>query len=391
MAEKRCFVKLIVPIELLELKLGLPAGVEIELVGGNPGRQVGSSVFEILVSAEVVDQTVEVSRCPFVESLGLPLYLVSPGSEISRAFLNKDIPDRCWDDQAKYDATVWVPGEGVVARMEFDVAAAQIEGWRHTDTDGWWESCEPGRTAEDTLAGGGHEHKTLQEAIDRAIPEWCELGLTFVQAALVAFSTGLVLSTGCEIIEDENEGEQYAIGGGIPVLKCAFCDDGEIHWEMWRFPPDACFTCKLYCTGCKRKVRGREALEEIRTGLMKAGLDDPFVDVRICGEDVTETHSHAIGWGMSEVPVLHCACGGEIHWEMEREVGHKGVGRIAPRVVTAVCWDFRLHCTECGRKAFGQKALDEVHTGLFELGLDTSFLDVKICDEEKDEAATDTV
>jgi hypothetical protein len=67
-----------------------------------------------------------------------------------------------------------------------------------------WERRLPGACHQDTWDSGDFEHRTLEEAVEAALPNYKALGLSFDTAAAVCLSAGLVLGTGAEIEEEDD-------------------------------------------------------------------------------------------------------------------------------------------------------------------------------------------
>ena len=99
---------------------------------------------------------------------------------------------------------VWIPG-GTMEEMDMEHAAPLINSMAYATQDFLWERREVGIDPEETWDDGKHEHLILREAVNAALPLWEDIGMTFAQAALVCFSTGLVMSTGAEIAKEEEE------------------------------------------------------------------------------------------------------------------------------------------------------------------------------------------
>ena len=95
---------------------------------------------------------------------------------------------------------VWLPG-GFVQDLAVPEALEKIP--ELTGDQGYvWERRGSGVDCEETWREG-YEHRTLEEAVEKAIPCYRQIGLTFEQAVVVCFATGLVVSTGVETEEED--------------------------------------------------------------------------------------------------------------------------------------------------------------------------------------------
>ena len=92
---------------------------------------------------------------------------------------------------------VWQQGGGM-GNLTLADAVQYVEDQR-TKRNYQWEVRTPGKECETDWDG----HPTLEAAVNAALPNWAEIGLSWEQAALVAIDAGLVLSTGAEVEEDD--------------------------------------------------------------------------------------------------------------------------------------------------------------------------------------------
>jgi hypothetical protein len=133
---------------------------------------------------------------------GLKAYIISSGQKaqikaIVEQALQRTAPRplehaeprlACWTQGGSLDnLTIAQAGEYVLSQKDVTAYA--------------WEVRDPGVDAEKTWHDGKHEFPTLAQAVDNALPYWQEIGLTWTQAALVALSSDLVLSTGASVDE----------------------------------------------------------------------------------------------------------------------------------------------------------------------------------------------
>ena len=90
----------------------------------------------------------------------------------------------------------WTQG-GMGHNMTLLEAGIYLTQQRHR-SEFQWEVRHPGSNIDDSQF-----FATLDAAVSSAVPYWEDIGLTWEQAALVAMTSDLVLSTGIEVGEDE--------------------------------------------------------------------------------------------------------------------------------------------------------------------------------------------
>lgn len=105
---------------------------------------------------------------------------------------------------------VWIPG-GEARQLTVEHAFPVIAKFRGQGKY-VWETRVPGAAVEEATSPE-RLHRTLEEALDDALPGWMDFGLGFERAALLAFNAGLVVSTGIEVAELFDEGESEDAAG----------------------------------------------------------------------------------------------------------------------------------------------------------------------------------
>lgn len=96
--------------------------------------------------------------------------------------------------------TIWRDG-GTPATLPIQEALEEVRKILDETSEYVWETRVPGSDMEATWGSADFEFRTVQEALDQAMPAWQALGLDQATALILAMDAGLVLATGAEVEE----------------------------------------------------------------------------------------------------------------------------------------------------------------------------------------------